>query len=200
MRVIEPPSDTTGRAITYAYRLSALGPFREFRLSDDGIDWVAGVQSGHVPYRNIRHLRMSYRPTSMQLHRFVTELWADGAPKLQIVSSSWKSVAEQERLDESYSAFVRELHGRISSAPTSARLERGSSPIVYWPSLVVFVVVALGLAMLIIRELQFGAFSGAAFVCTFLALYLWLGGNFIRRNRPGVYRVDTLPKDVMPRQ
>ena len=35
---------------------------REFKLSEDGIDWAVGAVSGHIPYRNIRRLRMSYRP------------------------------------------------------------------------------------------------------------------------------------------
>ena len=195
--VTERPAEVVERPVTYAYRPSALGSLREFSLSGDGIDWVAGVQSGHVLYRDIFHVRMSYRPITMQPHRFVTELWAKDAPKLQIVSTSWKSVAEQKRLDQAYSAFVRELHRHISVA-TSARLERGSSPLIYWPSLFVFVVVAIGLAALIVRTLQFGAYGGAALVGTFLVLFLWQGGNFIQRNRPGIYSADTLPKDVMP--
>ena len=196
----ESPLHTAGTVLTYAYRPSVMGAIREFKLSDDGIDWAAGLRSGHIPYRNIRILRMSYRPTSIQSQRFVTELWAEDAPKLKINSSSWKSMVEQERLDQSYSAFVRELHLRISNVTTSARFKQGNRPLIYWPSLVVFVVVALGLAGLITRALQIGASGGAAFVGAFLALYLWQGGNFLRRNRPGEYCPDALPKEVMPPQ
>lgn len=192
--------DAAGNVVTYAYRPSVMGAVREFKLSDDGIDWAAGVRSGHIPYRNIRLLRMSNRPTSIQSQRFVTELWAEGAPKLKINSSSWKSMVEQERLDQSYSAFVGELHRRISNVATSARFEQGSRPLIYWPSLVVFVAVALGLAELITRALQIGISGGAAFVGAFLALYLWQGGNFLRRNRPGEYCPGALPKEVMPPQ
>jgi hypothetical protein len=196
--VTESPLDTAGTVVTYAYRPSVMGAVREFKLSDDGIDWAAGVRSGHIPYGNIRILRMSYRPTSMQSQRFVTELWAEGAPKLKINSSSWKSMVEQERLDQSYSAFVRELHLRISNVTASARFKQGSRPLIYWPSLVVFVAVAL--AGLITRALQIGASGGAAFVGAFLALYLWQGGNFLRRNRPGEFCPGALPKEVMPPQ
>jgi hypothetical protein len=198
--VTESLLNAAGNVVTYAYRPSVMGAVREFKLLDDGIDWAAGVRSGHIPYRNIRLLRMSYRPTSIQSQRFVTELWAEGAPKLKINSSSWRSMVEQERLDQSYSAFVRELHRRISNVATSARFERGSRPLIYWPSLVVFVAVALGLAGLIARALQIGASGGAAFVGAFLALYLWQGGNFLRRNRPGEYRPGALPTEVMPPQ
>jgi hypothetical protein len=198
MYVVEPSTDISGRPLSYAFRPSAFGPLRTFTLSGDGIDWVVGIQSGHIPYRNIRRLRMSFRPTSMQPRRFVVELWGEGAPKLQIASSTWKSITEQERLDQSYSAFVQELHSRISNAAGSARFLQGSSPLVYWPSLVVFVVVALGLAALVVRALRADTLSGAALVAAFLALFVWQGGNFIRRNRPRAYRADALPKDVMP--
>jgi hypothetical protein len=134
----------------------------------------------------------------MQSHRFVTEVWAEGAAKLEIISTSCKSMFEQERLDQSYSDFVRALHHRISDAPTSRRFEQGSSPFVYWPGLLVFACVALGLAGLIVRALQNGSLSGAALVVAFLAMFIWYGGNFLRRNRPGTYRPDVLPKELIP--
>src|ERR1017187_3678628 len=97
-------------AVAYAYRPSLLGAAWQFKLTGDGIDWATGRKGGHIPFRAVRRLRMSYRPASMQAHRFMTELWADGAPKLEILSSSWKSLVEQERLDGRYTAFVAELH------------------------------------------------------------------------------------------
>src|SRR5262249_3845023 len=169
----EPLSDAAGNVITYAYRPTVMGAVREFKLSEDGIDWSAGITSGHIPYRNVRRLRMSYRPTSIQSHRFLTELWGVGAPRLRIASSSWKSMVEQERLDRSYSVFVRELHRRISVAAPSVRFERGLNPLIYWPSIVVFAGVALALAGLVVRALQAGTYAGAAFIGTFFALYLW---------------------------
>ena len=175
-----------------------MGAMREFKLSEDGIDWAVGAVSGHVPYRNIRRLRMSYRPNSMQSHRFLTELWGEGGPRLKIASSSWKSMVEQERLDRAYSAFVRELHRRVSKAAPSARFEKGQSPFLYWPSLVFFTGVGLGLAALVVRALQAGTYAGAAFIGAFFAFYLWQSTNFLRRNRPGRYAADALPQDVMP--
>jgi hypothetical protein len=194
----EPQFDAARNVVTYAYRPNLMGAMREFKLSEDGIDWAAGANSGHIPYRNIRRLRMSYRPTSMQSHRFLTELWGAGAPRLTIASSSSKSMVEQERLDRPYSVFVRELHRRISHAAPSARFEQGHNPLIYWPGLAVFVAVALGLAVLVLRALQAGAYGGAAIIGAFLALYLWHSTNFLRRNRPGVYGPDALPKLLMP--
>ena len=186
-------------AIAYSYRPSLLGAAWEFKLAGDGLDWAAGRKAGHIPFRNLRCLRMSYRPASMQSHRFMTELWAEGAPKLEIVSSSWKSMVEQERLDRPYTAFVGELHRRIALADVPARFEQGSNPILYWPGLAAFVGVALGLALLVVRALQAEAKGGATFVAFFLVLFLWQGGNFFRRNRPGLYRPDALPAELMPK-
>jgi hypothetical protein len=193
------PAGVADERLAYSYRPSLLGAPWEFRLAGDGIDWSAGRKSGHLRYRDIRRMRLSYRPTSMQSHRFMTEMWADGAPKLEILSTSWRSMVEQVRLDKPYAAFVTELHRRIALAAPPARFEQGSNPILYWPGLVVFAGVALGLALLIARALQADTKAGAAFVGCFFLLMLWQGGNFFRRNRPGIYRPEAPPADLMPK-
>ena len=58
---------------------------------------------------------------------------------------------------------------------------------------------ALGLALLVVRALQADAIGGAAFIGAFLVLFLWQGGNFFRRNRPGLYRPEALPAELMPK-
>ena len=184
---------------TYTYRPSLQAAPWAFKLTDDGIDWSMGTKSGHVAFRNIRRLRMSYRPTNMQSYRFMTEIWADGAPKLRIVSSSWKSMVEQERLDKLYSAFVAELHRLIARAGATPQFEQGSNTLAYWPGFILFVGVALGLCFLIVRALQSDAMSGAAFIVAFLALFLWQGVNFFLRNKPGLYAVGALPSMLMPK-
>jgi hypothetical protein len=192
------PVSTAAESLAYSYRPSLLGAAFEFKLSGDGIDWSAGRKSGHLKYRDIRRVRLSYRPTSMQSHRFMTELWAEGAPKLQIISTTWKSMVEQVRMDGPYSAFVAELHRRIALAAPPAQFEQGSNPMLYWPGLIVFAGVALGLAFLVVRALQADTKAGAAFVGCFFLLMLWQGGNFFRRNRPGVYRPEAPPTDLLP--
>jgi hypothetical protein len=193
------PAGAPGGVATYAYRPSLIGAPWEFKLTGDGIDWAAGRRSGRIALRDVRRLRLSFKPANMQTQRFLTEIWADGAPKLVIASSSWKSMFEQERLDKSYAAFVAELHRRIARAGVPARFERGSNPLIYWPGLAVSAGLVIGLVVLIARAVQADAMSGAAFIGVFLALFLWQGGNFLRRNWPGVYRPDALPAEVMPK-
>jgi hypothetical protein len=186
-------------APSYAYRPSLLGAAHEFRLQGEALDWSAGGRSGHIPLRDVRLVRMSFKPGSMQPYRFITEIWAEGAPKLQIVSSSWKSMVEQERLDSRYVAFVTELHRRIALAGARARFVQGKPALLYWPGVALFVVVGLMLAALVPHALQAHTLSGAAFIVAFLALFLWQGGNFFRRNRPGNYRPDALPAELLPK-
>jgi hypothetical protein len=191
-----PPAEN----LEYAYRPSLLGAPFEFRLRGEVLDWTAGRRSGHIMLRDVRLVRMWFKPASMQPYRFVTEIRAVGAPKLEIVSSSWKSMVEQERLDEPYAAFVTELHRRIALAGAPARFVQGKQALLYWPGLALFVVVGLLLAALVPRALQAHTLGGAAFIVAFLALFLWQGGNFFRRNRPGEYRPDALPPELLPRR
>jgi hypothetical protein len=190
---------SAGEPVAYDYRPSLLGAAWQFKLTGDGIDWATGRKAGHIPFRAVRRLRMSYRPASMQSHRFMTELWAEGAPKLKILSSSWKSMVEQERKDKPYAAFIAELHRRIALAAVPARFEQGSHPLLYWPGLIAFAGVALGLALLVVRALQADSKSGAAFIGGFLVLFLWQSGNYFRRNRPGLYRPEALPAEMIPK-
>ncbi|MCW5689205.1 MAG: hypothetical protein KIT76_11730 [Pseudolabrys sp.] len=185
-------------APAYTYRPSLLGAPFVFRLMADGVAFQAGRRSGTVPYRDIRRIRLSFKPASMQSRRYLTEIWADGAPKLQIVSSTWKSMVEQVRQDGDYTAFLVELHRRLAASGATPVYERGSPPLLYWPGLVLFAAVALSLAALTVRGLQSGAMAGALFVAAFLALFLWQGGQFFRLNRPGSYRPDDLPRDLVP--
>ena len=187
---------------TYTYRPSVMGAPWEFRLTADGVEWQAGRKSGRAAFREIRRVRMLYKPANMQSHRFMTEVWADGAQKLRIMSTSWKSMVEQERLDEPYTAFITELHKRIAQAGgqrgSNAVFEQGSNRLLYWPALMVFAGIILGLLLLFVRALQSGAFGGATFIAVFCLLFGWRGGSFIWRNRPGIYRPDVLPAALMP--
>jgi hypothetical protein len=107
-------------------------------------------------------------------------------------------MVEQERLDKPYAVFVTELHRRIVAAGGAVRFEQGGNPLTYWPGLAIFGAVALGIAFLVLRALQSDAVAGAVFVAAFLCLLLWHGGNYFRRNRPGLYAPDALPKSLVP--
>lgn len=185
--------------LVYTYRPSLLGAPWSFRLTPAGLAWEAGRRSGRIAYRDVRRVRLSFKPIGMQTQRYQTEIWADGTPKLALVSSSWKSMVEQERLDKPYAEFVRALHRRLAESGAPATYEQGSNPLRYWPGLAVFCSISLGLAYLIVLALLDHGIAAGAFVAAFLALFVWQTGNYFRRNMPGVYRPDALPDMLVPK-
>ena len=194
------PHNSSSEDISYAFKPSLMGAPFEFRLTHDAFEWSRGSATGRTPYGRIRRIRLGFRPMTMQNYRFLTEVWTADGPKLQIVSTSWKSLVEHERFDEGYRAFVTELCRRTGAAGRQTLFQAGSPPIIYWLGTVVFVGASLALAGLVVRALQVEAWSGAAFIAAFLAFFLWQAGNFFRRNQPGMFRPDAVPEAVLPRR
>jgi hypothetical protein len=134
----------------------------------------------------------------MQTRRFVTEIWWPGGPRLTIASSSWRSPLEQVAQDRDYGAFVRALNARVAAAGADASFETGVPAILYWPGLAVFIAVTVTLTVLVVRALAAGATAGAALVAAFFALFIWQSGAYFRRNRPGRYRPEAPPRELVP--
>ena len=188
-----------GEQPVYSYKPSLLGAPWEFRLTPTGLAWEVGRNSGRVLYQNIRMVRLVFRPTTLQSRRFLAEIWSQDNPKLTIASVSWRSMLEQERQDAAYRNFVTALHWHIGEAGNNARLVSGKPGFIYWPGLAVFAVVALGLGALMLQALWTQSLWGAAIVAGFLAVFLWQVGEYFRRNRPGRYSSDALPRQLLPR-
>jgi len=186
--------------LAYAFKASLMGAPFEFALTRDALEWRRGGSAGRVPYGRIRRVRLGFRPMTMQNYRFLTEVWPADGRKLQIASTSWKSLVEHERLDAGYRDFVTELCRRIGAAGGQTLFQTGSPAILYWLGLIVFAGASLALAGLTVRALQVDAWSGAAFIAAFLALFLWQAGAFFHRNRPGVFPANAVPEAVLPRR
>jgi hypothetical protein len=192
-------SAVTSGDLVYAYKNSLMGAPYEFRLNADALAWRKGPYEGQTPYGRIRRLRLGFRPMTMQNYRFVAEIWPADGPKLQIASTSWKSLVEHERLDGPYRAFVIELNRRVGAAGGQTLYQTGSPPFLYWPGVLVFVGATLALAGLIVRALTEAAWSAAAFIAAFLAFFLWQAGTFFHRNKPGTYDPAHVPPQVLPK-
>ena len=188
-----------GQDLHYDYKPALFGAAWEFRLRPDALEWRLGRHTGRLPYDHVARVRLSFRPVTMQTYRFLAEIWPADGPRLQIASTSWRSIMEQERKDTAYAVFLAELHRRIAAAGGRADFVTGSPPILYWPGLVVFAAASLAMAALTVRAVQIEAWEGAAVVAGLLALFLWQVGGFFRRNRPGTYRPNALPPDLIPR-
>jgi hypothetical protein len=186
-------------ALSYAFKASSFGAPWEFELRPEGLKWSAGRRAGLLRYDKINRIRLSFRPVTMQSHRFQTEIWSEEMPKIQIASTTWRGIVEQTRQDEAYTAFIVELHRRLAAAGGRARFSIGIPSFKYWIGLVVFVAIALGLAALLVQALRVKEWGGAALIGGFLGLFVWQLGNFFRRNRPDDYAPDAVPANVLPR-
>lgn len=184
---------------TYAFKPSLVGAMCEFKLKPEALEWQVGRRSGRIGYATIRAVRLSYRPVTMQSHRFITEIWSPGNPKIQIVSASWRSIMEQERFDNAYSAFVTELHRRIGAAGNvHTRFTTGLPAMTYWVGVVVFSAVLFATGALVLRAANTLQWGATAVVAIFFLVFAYQLGTYFYRNRPGRYRPDAIPAGILP--
>jgi len=185
-------------ATRYAYKPSLVGAMSEFALQSDAIEWNRTGTVVRVPYGDIRRVRLSFRPMTMQSYRFVAEIWAMGGKKLTIASCSMRSMFEQTRQDAEYNAFIAELHRHLVPFGPAIRFQSGSPFLLYWVGAAMIAALCLAAATLIMRSLQADAWAGAAFLAAILAVFLWQMGGFLRRNKPDTYASEQVPPRVLP--
>jgi hypothetical protein len=176
-----------------------MGAAMEFSLKRDGFAWEFGRRSGFIRYEQVRRVRLSYRPATMQTHRFLTEIWTEQTPKLQIASASFRGMLDQARQDDPYTAFIVELHRRLAAAGSAARFEAGMNPLLYWGGSIIMVGVAVMLAVLLGRTAINRDLTGFAVMMGVSLLFAWQVGALFYRNRPQTYRPDAPPPTVLPR-
>jgi hypothetical protein len=181
----------------YSFRPSLLGAPWEFRLTPAALAWSVGRRSGTTPYTDITKVQLAFRPGTMQ-GAFVATVRAARTPQITIKSTSWKSMVEVERQDAPYRDFILALHRRLLESGATPQYVRGVHPAIYWPGLAVIGTMMLGFVVLIVRAVQTAAWAGGAFILAFLFLSIWQLGGYFRSNRPGSYRPDAVPRDVLP--
>jgi len=182
----------------YAYKASLVGSAHQFELTDQGLSWHVGSKSGVWPYAEISAIRLSYRPMTMQSHRFRADIECGNRQRIAIVSTSWQTVALMARQDRDYSAFITALHERLAKCGSHAVLIGGIGPKTYAAGIVLLTLVGISIAGLLVRALATGEWAGALFLVGFAALFGWQIGGFIRRNRPRGYSFDHLPTALLP--
>ena len=91
------------------------------------------------------------------------------------------------------------MHRRVAASGAQPHCDSGIHPLLYWPGVLVYAAVLLGLAALIVRALQVSSYSGALFVAAFFGLFAWQLGQFFRLNKPARYQPDAPPSGLLPR-
>ena len=191
-------SNEASPAIRYAYRASLIGAAHQFELTDAGLSWRVSGKSDVWPYAGIASIRLSYRPVSMQAHRFRADIENTGGARLVMLSTTWQTAALMAPQDNDYRAFIVQLHARMAEAASRASLIGGLSPRIYGAALLLLTLVSLAMAGLLIRAIAVGEWAGVLFLLGFAALFTWQIGGFIRRNRPQAYTFDHLPEALLP--
>jgi hypothetical protein len=185
-------------AIGYAYKASLIGGAHRFELTDAGLSWHLAGRSGLWGYADIAAIRLSFRPVSMQAHRFRADVRHVDGGRLAILSTSWQTAALMAPQDESFRVFIRALHARMEQAGSRAVLTGGLSRRVYLAAVVLVALLAIAMSGLLVTALAMRQFSGAAFILGFAALFAWQVGGFIHRNRPLGYTFESIPKKLLP--
>ena len=184
--------------VRYAYKASLMGSAHQFELGDDGLSWRVAGKSGVWPYAGISSIRLSYRPVSMQEHRFRADIENSGGARLVMLSTTWQTAALMAPQDRDYRAFITQLHRRMAEAGSTAALSGGLRPGIYAAAVALLALVGIAITGLFVRAVATGEFAGALFLVGFTALFGWQIGGFIRRNRPRAYSFDHLPEALLP--
>ncbi|MBR1172085.1 hypothetical protein JQ571_34295 [Bradyrhizobium liaoningense] len=192
------PGAEAGSATSYAYKASLIGSAHRFELTEQGLSWHIAGRSGLWRYDEISAIRLSFRPVSMQQHRFRADISRAGGGRVAILSTSWQTAALMAPQDNGFRDFLIELHARMAKAGSRAELTAGLGRKTYAAVLAFLAVLAVAMAGLLIRALLIGEFAGVLFILGFAALFAWQVGGFVRRNRPHSYSFDRVPRALLP--
>lgn len=187
-----------GSATSYAYKASLIGSAHRFELTEQGLSWHIAGRSGLWRYDEISAIRLSFRPVSMQQHRFRADVRRTGGGRIAILSTSWQTAALMAPQDSGFRDFILALHARMAQAGSRAELTAGLGRKTYAAALAFLAVLTVAMAVLLIRALLIGEFAGALFILGFAALFAWQVGGFMRRNQPQSYSFDRVPKALLP--
>lgn len=192
-------SDGRGAPVTsYAYKASLIGSAHRFELTDEGLSWRTAGRSGVWRYDEISAVRLSFRPVSMQQHRFRADVSRASGGRIAILSTSWQTAALMAPQDRGFRDFLVELHARMAKAGSRAELTAGLGRKTYAAVLAFLAMLAVAMTGLLIRALITGEFAGVLFILGFAALFAWQVGGFVRRNQPRSYGFDRLPRSLLP--
>ncbi|MCK1395693.1 hypothetical protein [Bradyrhizobium sp. 1] len=185
-------------ATSYAYKASLIGSAHRFELTDEGLSWHISGRSGLWRYDEISAIRLSFRPVSMQQHRFRADVSRSGGGRIAILSTSWQTAALMAPQDNDFRSFIVELHARMAQAGSRAALTAGLGRKTYAVVLAFLAVLTAAMTGLLIRALMIGELAGALFILGFAALFAWQVGGFVRRNQPQSYSFDRVPRALLP--
>lgn len=183
---------------TYSFRPRLVGGEFTFRLTDDAIEWEAGSRKKRIPFRQISHLRLSYRPGNVAFRRFLTEIWSRENGKLSIASVSAQGPFNYEDRGEDYSSFVVELVRRLGEAQPGFRFDAGMSAWRWWFAMAFATATLAAVLYVVLQGFKQQGNNLAILMIVFGALFVWQMGTMLLRNRPRSCEGEVVPQAVLP--
>ena len=184
--------------LRYAYKASVAGSPQIFELTGQGMSYHTGFRSGVWGYGDIGRIRLTYRPVSMLRHRFRADIRHKDGRTLKIFSATFAGILALTPQNDSYRAFIAELHRRVAAAGGSAEYVAGLNPIAFAMAVAVFGAIAIAIATLLVRALVAGDVVAVLFLLGFVAWSGWYIGSWLMRNKPQRYAPEHVPEQLLP--
>jgi hypothetical protein len=146
----------------------------------------------------IAMIRLGFRPSNFGGRRFVAEIWPRSGAKIEIASSSFKSMVAMEDQGPEFRAFIGELHRRVAAAGGGCRFEAGFAAWRWWPMFAVTVAAAAVLVYVAAMTIASGDRGTTLLIAGFIVLFAWQMWPLVSRNRPERYDPASIPERVLP--
>ena len=182
----------------YAFKPSAAGSPLMLELTGQGLSYSSGFRSDQWSYADIACIRLSYRPVSMLSHRFRADIWHRNGKRLRVISATWAGIVALTPQNDSYRAFIEELHRRLVAEGRDVQCLSGMPKITFVLACAVFAAVMAALASLLVRALVTGEFVASLFMMGFGLWFGWHTGGWLKRNTPRTYTPDSVPPQMLP--
>jgi hypothetical protein len=190
--------DEQSQPLRYAYKASVAGSPQSFELTGEGMSFHTGFRSGTWRYVDIVRIRLTYRPVSMLRHRFRTDIRHKDGRTLKIYSATWSGIVAMTPQNDSYRAFIVELHRRVAAERRDVECVAGLNRLAFWIAVAVFAALLVAIASLVLRALVAGELVAVLFFLGFAAWSIWYAGGWLMRNKPQRYEAEHVPQQLMP--
>lgn len=169
-----------------------------FALTDDGLFVDNGRRQETIPYAAIQTLRLTFGYRNIGTPIFMCRIRRERGRTVTLSNLNWKGYVEYEAQNKGYTLFVRELVQKIAAANPHILFERGRPGLSYFLTLAVGVSALVGFAGATLFGLMRGNWLLATLGIIFLFPFSRQVHGMITRNRPGLFKPDALPSDLLP--
>lgn len=186
-------------AIRYFQRPKPYSAELEMTLSESYLVSERGKSKQQMPLAGIERIRLRFTPKNSVFRAFTCDIRARDGRSVRFENVSWKSLIETERMDDTYTRFIRILIARVSKANPDVELVAGLSRFRHTGMVVIGFSMLIALAGCVVYAGLQGNLV-VALMAAGLTAYLgfWMK-EFATRNRPRRFMPEAIPDDVLPR-